>query len=84
MLPFSLFFDTYAKIRYDLGSIWSEKEQIRFKDLKHGIGASLALDTPIGPAEFSVGQSFYFKNTLANNTIVTGTPYFYFSIGYNF
>ena len=84
LLPFSLFFDTYAKLRYDLGSIWSEKEQIRFKDLRHGIGASLALDTPIGPAEFSVGQSFYFKNTLSKNTIVTGTPYFYFSIGYNF
>lgn len=84
MLPFNLFFDTYAKLRYDLGSIWSEKEQIRFKDLRHGIGASLAFDTPVGPAEFSVGQSFYFKNTFTNNTIVTGTPYFYFSIGYNF
>lgn len=84
MLPFNLFFDTYIKARYDLGSIWSEKEQIRFKDLRHGVGAALAFDTPVGPAEFSVGESFYFKNTLANNTIVLGNLYFYFSIGYNF
>ncbi len=83
-LPFTLFFDTYVKARYDLGSIWSEKEQIRFKDLRHGIGAMLAFDTPIGPAEFAAGQSFYFKNSLKNNTLVLGELYFYFSIGYTF
>jgi len=42
-LPIQLFFDTYVKLRYDLGSTWEEKEQIRFKDLKHGIGATLSL-----------------------------------------
>jgi len=84
MLPFNLFFDTYLKARYDLGSIWAAKDEIRFKDLRHGVGAAIAFDTPIGPAEFSVGQSFYFKNTLAKNTTVWGPVYAYFSIGYNF
>ncbi len=84
MLPFNLFFDTYVKLRYDIGSIWSEKEQIRFKDLRHGLGTALAFDTPIGPAEFAVGESFYFKNTLAKNILVLGSPFFYFSIGYAF
>lgn len=81
-LPFKLFFDAYVKVRYDLGSIWVEREQIKLKDLRHGIGATLSLNTPIGPADFSVGKSFYFKDTLPKNTIVWGSTFFYFTIGY--
>ena len=81
-LPFKLFFDAYIKARYDLGAIWEEREQIRLKDLRHGVGATLSLNTPIGPADFSIGKSFYLKNTLANNTIVWGPTFFYFTIGY--
>ncbi|MDZ7764533.1 MAG: hypothetical protein U5K00_08915 [Melioribacteraceae bacterium] len=32
-LPFKIFFDTYLKARYDLGSIWAQKEEIKFKNL---------------------------------------------------
>jgi len=81
-LPFKLFFDTYMKLRYDLGSVWLQQEQIKFADLKHGVGASLSFKTPIGPADFSVGKSFYFKNTLSNNSIIWGPTYFYFTIGF--
>lgn len=81
-LPIKLFFDTYVRVRYDLGSIWEEGEQIRLKDLRHGIGASLSIKTPIGPADFSVGKSFYFKNSLSNSVIVWGPTFFYFTIGY--
>ena len=81
-LPFKLFFDAYTKLRYDLGSIWVQQEQIKFADLKHGVGATLSLKTPIGPADFSVGKSFYFKNTLSNNAIVWGSTFFYFTIGF--
>jgi len=81
-LPFRLFFDTYAKLRYDLGSIWAQQAQIKFADLKHGAGATLSFKTPIGPADFSVGKSFYFKNNLSNNVIVLGPTYFYFTIGF--
>ncbi|MCL6100440.1 MAG: BamA/TamA family outer membrane protein [Bacteroidetes bacterium] len=81
-LPVQLFFDTYLKLRYDLGSIWAERQQIRFKDLRHGIGATVSFKTPIGPADFSLGQSFYFKNTFSNNAIVWGDTFFYFTIGY--
>ncbi len=80
--PEKLFFDTYIKARYDLGSIWDEREQIRFKDLRHGIGATISLNTPIGPADFSIGKSFYLTNTLSHNTIVWGPTFFYFTIGY--
>ncbi len=83
-LPFDLFFITYLKARYDLGSTWEFPEQIRFKDLRHGIGASLSFDTPIGPADFSIGKSFKFVRDLPDNPISWGDVFFYFSIGYNF
>ena len=81
-LPFKIFFPTYISARYDLGNVWENQEQIRFKDLKHGIGSTLSFDTPIGPAEFSVGRSFLIKNTIPKNQISWGDILFYFSIGY--
>ncbi len=81
-LPFKIFFDAYLKFRYDLGSVWINKEEIRFKDLRHGIGTTISLDTPVGPADLSVGRSFIFKNISAKNTLVWGDVLFYFSIGY--
>lgn len=83
-LPFKILFDTYFKFRYDLGSIWAKKEAIRFKDLRHGVGATVAIDSPIGPAEFSVGRSFYFSDVFKKNTLVKGPVYFYFTAGYYF
>mgnify|MGYP001367860065 FL=1 len=81
-LPFTIFFDTYLKLRYDLGNTWAEQEQIKFKDLRHGIGFAISFDTPIGPAEFAVGRSFLFRKDLPENPISRGDVLFYFSIGY--
>lgn len=81
-LPFKIFFDTYFKFRYDLGNTWAEQEQIRFKDLRHGIGGAVSFATPIGPAEFAVGRSFLFRKDLPENPISWGDVLFYFSIGY--
>lgn len=81
-LPFQIFFDTYLKLRYDLGSVWPEQNQIKFKDLRHGVGATLSFDTPVGPAEFSVGRSFVFRKDLPQNPISWGDVLLYFSIGY--
>jgi NTE family protein len=79
-LPVIIFFDTYFKFRYDLGSIWQIQEQIRFKDLRHGVGASFSFDTPVGPADFSVGRSFLVKKT--DPVFIWGDTSFYFSIGF--
>ncbi len=77
--PHNIFFDTYFSFRYDIGSVWEKPEKIRLASLKHGLGASLVLDTPLGPAKFSVGKSFYFiKNP---NTVVLGPYIMYFSLG---
>lgn len=80
--PFSLFFDTYLKVRYDLGSTWSDPDEIKIKDLKHGIGVTLALDTPIGPAEFSVGRSFFIRQDVLDEPASYGPLLLYFNIGY--
>jgi len=81
-LPVKIFFDTHLSIRYDLGSIWTAPSEVRLVDLRHGIGATLALDTPIGPVEFSLGQSFFFRKELLNNPISLGPLLGYFSIGF--
>ena len=81
-LPFRIFFDTYLKFRYDLGSTWEEESQIRFKDLRHGIGGIISFNTPIGPADFAIGRSFLLKKGLSENSLTWGDILFYFSIGY--
>ncbi len=81
-LPVKIFFDSYLSIRYDLGSIWAFREQIRFKDLRHGLGLTFSLDTPLGPADFSVGKSFLFKGGLNYSSLMWGPTNFYFTIGY--
>jgi len=81
-LPFKIFFDTYTWVRYDVGSTWEEQETIKFKDLRHGIGGSISFDTPVGPADFSIGRSFLISQGLQLGSFVWGDVLFYFSIGY--
>lgn len=81
-LPFKIFFDTYISTRYDLGTVWALPEDIKFSSFRHGIGLSLGIDSPIGPAKFSLGRSFYFINN--PNTTVVGPLQIYFTIGTNF
>ena len=75
---------SYISARYDLGSIWDMPEQIKFSTLKHGIGGSISIDTPIGPAILSLGRAFSFlrmnKETLH---IRFGSPLLYFRLGMN-
>lgn len=81
-LPFKIFFDTYFKARYDIGGIWKNAASIKFKELRHGLGITIAFDTPIGPADFSVGRSFHIRYDLLKKPLSLGPYLFYFSIGY--
>ncbi|MGB2868122.1 MAG: patatin-like phospholipase family protein [Bacteroidota bacterium] len=81
-LPFRIFFDTYLKVRYDFGSIWAKPEEIRFIDLHHGLGIGVGFDTAVGPAEFSLGRSFYLRKDLLDRPLSLGPLVGYFSIGY--
>ncbi|MCX6157962.1 MAG: patatin-like phospholipase family protein [Ignavibacteriota bacterium] len=82
-LPIKFFFDTYLSARYDLGRIWENTEDIRFKDLKHGIGAAILFDTPIGKTSLSLGKMFIINKGLTSESLYWGPMTFYFSVGYN-
>ncbi|MDI6767807.1 MAG: patatin-like phospholipase family protein [Bacteroidota bacterium] len=79
--PFKLIFETYFKVRYDLGMISLIPEEIKFSKFHHGIGAEIAIDTPIGPASIAAGKSFYFQRGLPKSSAAVGPLLLYFSIG---
>lgn len=83
MLPIKIFFDTFLKFRYDLGRVWENAEDIRFKDLRHGIGISISFDSPIGEASFSVGRTFLVNKGFTDKSFIFGPYTFYYSIGYD-
>ncbi len=76
--PLRIFFDTYIAARYDIGSVWENFSTIKFSGLKHGLGLSLTLDTPLGLAKVSIGQSIFFTDKPG---IVRAPALGYFSIG---
>lgn len=78
-LPIEVVFPTYFSLRYDLGAVWNIVQAIKMDNLKHGVGLSLAFDTPIGPARFSLGRAFFFRGTPTQMTV--GPVLGYFSIG---
>ncbi len=80
--PIRIGFDTYLRIRYDLGSISAFPEQIKFSSFRHGVGAELALDTPIGSAAVGAGKGFFFSSELAGKPIQQGPILVYFVLGY--
>ena len=81
-LPIRLLFDTYVMARYDVGTLSTVPEEIKFSTLRHGIGAEIALDTPVGPATFGAGKSFFLGRDLPNNPVQQGPLLLYFMIGY--
>mgnify|MGYP001608266881 FL=1 len=81
-LPIQIVFDTYFRVRYDLATISAIPEQIKFSSFRHGIGAEVAFDTPLGQAAFGAGKSFFFNRILPENPIQQGPLLFYFVLGY--
>jgi hypothetical protein len=78
-LPLRLLLDSYFSVRYDVGGIWPSVDAIRLEDVHQGLGMQLSLDTPLGPARFAVGRSFFFLRH--PDTMVLGPYQVYFSIG---
>ena len=78
-LPFRLLFDTYVSLRYDIGAVWGNPEFIRIDEMRHGIGATLGFDSPLGPINFSIGRCFY---QLPQSSRIAVEPLLlYFSVG---
>ncbi len=82
-MPQRLVWDTYLRFRYDLATISAIPEQIKFSSFRHGIGAEVALDTPLGQAAFGAGKSFFLNRNLPENPFQQGPLLFYFVLGYD-
>ncbi len=66
-LRFKLPLRFYLTLRYDIGDVYGNADEIKLKNLYHGFGVSLAFDSPIGPFDFGYGitdtddDRFYFN-----------------------
>ena len=87
-IPHALYFPTFVSVRYDLGAMWPEPEAIKFESLLHGVGAQVGLKTPLGLAQFGIGENFRFIEAPGSNplsqpahVLALNSPHFYFSIG---
>jgi len=78
-LRFRFFRRLYWTLRYDTGEVWTKLESIKLKKLKHGLGSSLALDTPFGPLEFAYGVA-----TDSQKPDLRNWDKFYFKLGFDF
>lgn len=82
LLPLKIYFDTYVGLRYDLGATWATPQDIRLNQLEHGVGFDVGFDTPLGPANFSLGRNFTFNRPTLPHLVNWGPIVAYFSFGY--
>ena len=54
-LRFTLVYDFYLSMRYDLGEVYNSTDQIKLRNLRNAIGAYLSYDSPLGPFTFGYG-----------------------------
>jgi NTE family protein len=83
-LPFRLVFDPYFSVHYNIGNVWEQPQDVKFKDLLQGVAVDFKLNTPIGPARIAYGRAFRFVKDLPNNPISGGPAMLYISVGYQF
>lgn len=62
----------YLSWRYDLNGLWIDKRNANYHEFRHAVGASLALDTPLGPISLAYGRYENIRQRL------------YVSAGFNF
>ncbi len=56
-LRFRLPYGFYLSGHYDFGEVYNSIEQIKLRNLRHGYGASMAYDSPIGPIDIGYGKT---------------------------
>lgn len=56
-LRLNLPYHFYLYGRYDFGQVYGAFDDIKLKNMRHGYGFSIALDSPIGPIDFGYGKS---------------------------
>ncbi|NTW49574.1 MAG: BamA/TamA family outer membrane protein, partial [Chlorobiales bacterium] len=83
-LPVQIVFPTSFGIHYNTGNVWPESRTLQLRNFIHGVGATLSLRTPIGPAQLSLSQAFRFSKTEESTLIRTAPLVYYFVLGYEF
>lgn len=81
-LPYKIIFDSYLKFKYDIGNVWEQRKNISFKEMKHGVGVAINLDSPIGPIEFSYGRSLMFTDIKKITKYNVSKPFLNLNIGF--
>jgi len=71
-LRFKLPLRFYLTLRHDLGEVYEHTDQIKLRNLRSGVGAILAFDSPIGPVEFAYG------------VVDSDTDRIYINVGFDF
>ncbi len=54
---FALPYKFYITGRYDIGQMYNNRKDITLRNLRHGYGASVSYDSPIGPIDFGYGKA---------------------------
>ncbi len=62
----------YLTARHDLGEVYTATDQVKLRNLRHGLGVLLTWDLPVGPLELGYGVADKDEER------------FYFSLGYSF
>jgi NTE family protein len=77
-LPVKSIFAFYFSIHLNVGRTWLIPETIKLSSLREGVGAKVSIDTPFGPLNLGIGESFFFTD---RNQVMWGQPVQYFSLG---
>jgi outer membrane protein assembly factor BamA len=56
-LRYKLPYRFYLTGRYDTGEVYRSADQIKFSNLRHGFGFSIAYDSPLGPIDLAYGRA---------------------------
>lgn len=54
-LRFTLVYNFYLSMRYDLGEVYNSADQIKLRNLRNAIGSYLSYDSPLGPVSIGYG-----------------------------
>ncbi len=84
---FEILFPTSLFLHYNIGNTWRRMDDISAASLMQGIGTSIILETPVGPARLTISKIIPFpeQNRKQDSPSLKGSEtVLYFSIGHNF
>ncbi|MEI6638783.1 MAG: BamA/TamA family outer membrane protein [Chlorobium sp.] len=84
---FEILFPTSLFLHYNIGNAWEQMDNISVSSLMQGIGTSIILETPVGPARLTISKIIPFpeqNHATASPASKLSETILYFSIGHTF